>query len=64
MQKQKSKVLSQIIAWSGLIGIVGGFFILQVDITRMPQDGFQTLLLILLLVPEIWLVQFWNSLFF
>lgn len=64
MQKQKSKLLSQIIAWSGLIGIVGGFFILQVDITRMPRDGFQTLLLILLLVPEIWLVQFWNSLFF
>jgi hypothetical protein len=47
-----------------LIGIVGGFFILQIDITRMPRDGFQTLLLILLLVPEIWLVQFWNSLFF
>jgi hypothetical protein len=64
MQKQKSKLLSQVIAWSGLIGIVGGFFILQVDITRMPRDGFQTLLLILLLVPEIWLVQFWNSLFF
>jgi hypothetical protein len=64
VQKQKSKLLSQIIAWSGLIGIVGGFFILQVDVTRMPRDGFQTLLLILLLVPEIWLVQFWNSLFF
>lgn len=64
MQKQKSKLLSQIIAWSGLIVIVGGFFILQVDITRMPKDGFQTLLLILLLIPEIWLVQFWNSLFF
>ena len=64
MQKQKSKLISQVIAWSGLIAIVGGFFILQVDITRMPKDGFQTLLLILLLVPEIWLVQFWNSLFF
>jgi hypothetical protein len=64
LQKQKSKLASQIIAWSGLIAIVGGFFILQVDITRMPRDGFQTILLILLLVPEIWLVQFWNSLFF
>ncbi len=64
MQKQKSRLFSQIIAWSGLIAIVGGFFIVQVDITRMPQNGFQTLLLVLLLVPEIWLVQFWNSLFF
>jgi hypothetical protein len=64
MQKQKSRLLSQIVAWSGLIAIVGGFFLLQIDITRMPRDGFQTLLLILLLVPEIWLVQLWNSLFF
>ena len=64
MQKQKSGLLTQVIAWAGLIAIIGGFFVLQVDITRMPQDGFQTLLLILLLVPEIWLVQLWNSLFF
>lgn len=64
MQTQKPKLLTQIIAWSGLIVIVGGFFLLQVDITRMPQNGFQTVLLILLLVPEIWLVQLWNSLFF
>jgi hypothetical protein len=64
MQKQKSRLISQVIAWAGLIAIVGGFFMLQVDITRLPGDGFQTLLLILLLVPEIWLVQFWNSLFF
>lgn len=64
VQKQKSNLLSQVIAWAGLIAIVGGFFILQVDVTRMPRDGFQTLLLILLLVPEIWLVQAWNSFFF
>jgi hypothetical protein len=64
MQKQKYKLLSQVMAWSGLVVIIGGFFILQVDITRMPQDGVQTLLLILLLIPEIWLVQLWNSLFF
>ena len=64
MQKQKPGLLSQIIAWSGLVVIIGGFFLLQIDITRMPRDGFQTLLLILLLVPEIWLVQVWNSLFF
>jgi hypothetical protein len=63
-QKQKSRLLSQVVAWSGLVAIIGGFFILQVDVTRMPQDGFQTLLLILLLIPEIWLVQLWNSLFF
>jgi hypothetical protein len=63
-QEQKSGWLSQVIAWSGLVAIVGGFFLLQVGITRMPRDGFQTLLLILLLVPEIWLVQLWNSLFF
>jgi hypothetical protein len=62
--KQKYKLLSQVIAWSGLVAIIGGFFILQVDITQMPGNGLQTLLLILLLVPEIWLLQLWNSLFF
>ncbi|RPJ22130.1 MAG: hypothetical protein EHM33_24435 [Chloroflexi bacterium] len=59
----QSSVLSQVIAWSGLIGIIAGFFLLQVKILQMPEDGFQTLLLILLLFPEFWLVLYWNSLF-
>jgi len=59
----QSNVLSQVIAWSGFIGIIAGFFLLQVKILQLPEDGFQTLLLIILLVPEVWLIQLWNSLF-
>jgi hypothetical protein len=56
-------MLSQLIAWSGFIGIIAGFFILQVKITQLPQDWFQTLLFILLLFPEFGLIWAWNSLF-
>jgi len=59
----QSKVFSQVIAWSGFIGIIAGFFLLQVKILQLPEDGFQTLLLIILLIPEVWLIQLWNSLF-
>jgi len=54
---------SQVIAWSGIIGIITGFFILQVKIAQLPTDWFQTLLLILLLIPEFGLIWVWNSLF-
>ena len=63
-QESKSSVISQLTAWSGLIAIIAGFFLVQVKITQLTTGGFQTLLLILLLPPEIWLIQVWNSLFF
>jgi hypothetical protein len=56
-------IVSQLIAWSGLIGIIAGFFALQVKLTQLPKDGFQTLLFILLLIPELGLIWFWNSIF-
>ena len=61
--QSQSNVLSQVIAWSGFIGIITGFFILQVNITQLPKDWFQTLLFILLLIPELGLIWVWNSLF-
>jgi hypothetical protein len=59
----QSNILSQVIAWSGFIGIVAAFFILQVKISQLPKDWFQTLLFILLLIPEFGLIWVWNSLF-
>ncbi len=58
-----SNVFSQVITWSGFIGIIIGFFILQVKISQLPNDWFQTLLFILLLIPEFGLIWVWNSLF-
>jgi hypothetical protein len=61
--QSQPNVLSQVIAWCGFIGIITGFFFLQVKVAQLPQDWFQTLLFILLLIPEFGLIWFWNSLF-
>lgn len=54
--------LSQIIAWSGLLGIIAGFFVLQVRITTLSPDWAQTALMILSVISEIGLIWGWNSL--
>jgi len=59
----RSTWLTQAIAWSGLFGIVLGFFLLEVKVTQLPRDWSQTALLILLLIPEFWLIWVWNNLF-
>lgn len=61
--KSQSNVFSQVIAWSGFIGIIAGSFIVQSKITQLPDDSFRTVLSILLLIPELWLLWVWNSLF-
>lgn len=54
---------SQIMAWSGSVGIIVGSFVLQARITLLPQDWAQTTLLIFSVVGEIWLIWVWNNLF-
>lgn len=61
--QSESNVLSQLITWSGFIGIMIGFFILQIKISQLPDDWFQTLLSILVLIPELGLILLWNALF-
>ena len=56
-------LLSQLIIWPGFLGIITGFFILQVKVAQLPKDWSQTLLFILLLIPEIGLLWVWNSIF-
>ena len=62
-QKRKSNWLSQVVVWSGSIGIIIGFFMLQLKIDQLPKDWFQTVLLIFSIIPELWLIWVWNSLF-
>jgi hypothetical protein len=62
-QKTKSNWLSQVIVWSGAIGIIISFCILQVKIDQLPKDWFQNALLIFSIIPELWLIWVWNSLF-
>ena len=62
--KPQPKFLAKIItAWSGFAGIMIGFFVLQMKIIQMAKGDFQTLILLLLLIPEFWFIRIWNSLF-
>jgi len=63
LYRQKSDWLSQVIVWSGFIGIIIGFYLLQVKIVQLPKDWFQNILLILSVIPELWLIWVWNNLF-
>lgn len=59
----QSNRLSQTMAWAGSIGIILAAAILQIRITSLAQDWFQTVLLILSVIAEAWLIGVWNSLF-
>jgi hypothetical protein len=61
--KTQSNAFSQVIAWSGFIGIIAGFFFIQSKIIQLPDDWFRTVMSIVLLIPEFWLLWVWNSLF-
>ncbi|HEX9333675.1 MAG TPA: hypothetical protein VF896_17415 [Anaerolineales bacterium] len=61
--KPQTYGLARATAWSGFLGIMVGFFLLQVKIIQVSKDGFQTLMLLLLLIPEFWFIKIWNSLF-
>jgi hypothetical protein len=58
-----SNLLSRVIAWSGFLGIIVGFFILQMKVVQLSEDWFQTVMLLLLLIPEFGAIWIWNSLF-
>ena len=62
-RKPKTNWLSQITVWSGALGIIIGFGMLQIRIVQLPKDWFQSTLLILSIIPEFWLIWVWNNLF-
>lgn len=62
-QKPKLTWFSNVIAWSGFIGIILGFSALQVRIIQLPSDWFQNVALILSIIPEYWLILAWNNRF-
>jgi len=63
LPKPKSKLLSQVIAWSCFLGILIGFFLLQINIVHVSKGGLQSVLLILSILPEFWLIRVLNSWF-
>jgi hypothetical protein len=59
----QAKWFTQIMAWTGSVGIIVGSLLLQIRITTFPQDWAQTTLMILSVLGEVWLIWVWNSLF-
>ncbi len=53
---------SQLTLWAGYAGIVIAFCLLQIRIVQLPRDGFQSVLLLLSILPEFWLIWVWNNL--
>jgi hypothetical protein len=62
-EKTESNVLSQVIAWSGFIGLIVCFGILQAQLIQLPEGWLQIVLLILSIILEFWLILVWNNLF-
>ncbi len=58
-----SNILTQVIAWSGFLGIIAGFFFLQMKIVQVSNDWTQSVILILVLIPEFGALWLWNSIF-
>jgi len=48
-------------AWAGFLGIMIGFFVLQINIVQVSKGGLQSILLILSIIPEFWLIWVLNS---
>lgn len=62
-QQFRSNWRSEVLGWTGSIGIIAIFSILQVRIVRLPDDWIQSALFILSILPEFWLLRAWNNLF-
>ena len=62
-QNPKPHTISQIGAWLGFLGIIVGFGILQAKTVQLQEDWFQSSLLILSIILELWLVWAWNRQF-
>ena len=61
--KPKSNRLAEVTAWLGSIGMIAGFSLLQVKIIQVSEGWFQTILLILVVISEIWSICVWDSRF-
>ena len=59
--KSKSNWLTQVTTWLGSIGIISGFGIFQVKMTQVSEGWLQTILLIIVVIFEIWLIWAWDS---
>jgi hypothetical protein len=61
--RSTSNRLSQAGRWLGFLAIIASFGLLQTQMIQYPQGPLQNILLILLLIPEFWLLRVWDEQF-
>ncbi|HJQ14119.1 MAG TPA: hypothetical protein VJ830_05155, partial [Anaerolineales bacterium] len=61
--RSRLNLLSRISLWTGLIGIITSASLLQIRIQSLPHEWAPTILLILSVMAEFWLIWVWNKLF-
>jgi hypothetical protein len=54
---------TRLTVWTGFIVTILGFFFLQMNIDRSLKGGVQTVVLVLTILVEFWLIWVWNNLF-
>lgn len=62
-ERQRPAWLSSVLAWSGSISLILGFFWLQAQLIQSAQNGIQNALLYGSLILEAGSIWFWNNLF-
>lgn len=62
-QTNKSNRPLQVVSWLGFLAILLGFGFVQTNILQLPESSTQSVLLLLTILPEFWLIWVWNSLF-
>ena len=59
----RSRSLTQLFGWIGSIGIIVGFFLLQIHIELPSQSWVNNTLFLISMFVEIWILWRWNNLF-
>jgi hypothetical protein len=62
-ERTRADWISPAVGWVGSISIILGFFWLQVRMDQLTRDWLNSVLLIISILVEVWLVWIWNSLF-
>jgi hypothetical protein len=55
--------LTQVFAWSGSIGLIAGFFLIQVRVDQVATGWIQLAMILMSISLEIWMIWAWNNLF-
>lgn len=63
VKNSESTFLSQLFFWLGSLGIVSGFFWVEAQLVKLPQDWAHTVLIYVCVFMEFAFIWLWNSLF-